>query len=72
MTPSQQRRVRDLFEAALDYTAADAAERFVSVQAADDPLVRDEVLSLLGHHSRAGEFLSRPAVDLAPDLLAED
>jgi hypothetical protein len=29
-------------------------------KAADDPMVRDEVLSLVEHHSRAGEFLARP------------
>jgi hypothetical protein len=72
MTSSQQRRVRDLFEAALDHDAAAAAEQFVAREAGDDAAVRDEVLSLLANHSRAGEFLSRPAVDLAPELLADD
>jgi serine/threonine protein kinase len=71
VTASQQRRVRDLFEAAIDRDAA-AAEQFVAREAADDPSVRDEVLSLLAHHSRAGEFLSQPAAEAAPDLLADD
>jgi len=34
--------------------------------------VRDEVLSLLEHHSRAGAFLSEPIVETAPDLLADE
>ncbi len=72
MTPEQQRRVRDLFEAALDRESAAGAERSVSLEAADDPFVRDEVLSLLAHHSRAGAFLSQPVVDLEPGLLADD
>jgi serine/threonine protein kinase len=72
VTPEQQRRVRNLFEAALDHESASGAERWVSIEAGDDPLVRDEVLSLLAHHSRAGEFLSQPVVHLAPDLLADD
>jgi len=72
VTPEQRRRVRDLFEAALDRESAGGAERWVSLEAADDSSVRDEVLSLLAHHSRAGEFLSQPAVDLEPGLLTED
>jgi predicted Ser/Thr protein kinase len=72
VTASQQRRVRDLFEAALDCDGAASADRFVSREAADDPIVRDEVLSLLAHHSRAGEFLARPAAEIAADLLADD
>jgi predicted Ser/Thr protein kinase len=61
--------VRDLFEAALE-RAADAA--WISRQAADDPVVRDEVLSLVDHHSQAGEFLARPLADEVPELLADE
>ena len=45
MTPEQRRRVRDLFEAALDRDPAER-RRWVAREAADDPAVRDEVLSL--------------------------
>jgi len=72
VTPAQQRRVRDLFEAAVERNGPESVERFVAREAEDDPLVRDEVLSLLAHHSRAGEFLSQPAVDVAPHLLEDD
>src|SRR5207244_10307992 len=72
MTPEQHRRVRDLFEAALDRDTAAGVESFVAREAGDDPLVRDEVLSLLAHHSRAGAFLSQPVADGAPHLLADE
>jgi serine/threonine-protein kinase len=70
MTSEQHRRVRDLFEQALDHDPSQAAA-WVS-GATDDPLVRQEVLSLLEHHSRAGAFLQEPIVDRMPELLGED
>ena len=71
MTPAQQRRVRDLFEQAVDRDGS-AAAAWVAGEAADDPLVRDEVLALLDHHSRAGNFLSHPIVERMPALLADE
>ena len=71
MTPEQGRRVRDLFEAAVDHDPASVAS-WVEREAADDPVVRAEVLSLLDHHSRAGAFLSQPIVEQAIDLLADE
>ncbi|HKE48263.1 MAG TPA: protein kinase, partial [Rhodanobacteraceae bacterium] len=70
MTPEQQRRVRDLFEAAIDRDLS--AQSWVAREAADDPVVRDEVLSLFDHHSRAGDFLSDPIVDTQPDLFLDE
>ena len=61
--------MRDLFEKALE-RAGEAA--WIAHEAADDPVVRDEVLSLVEHHSRAGEFLARPIADEAPELLADE
>jgi predicted Ser/Thr protein kinase len=72
MTPAQQRRVRELFEAALDQDAAGGAAGWVAREAAADPAVRDEVLSLLDHHRRAAGFLERPIADSFPGLLAAD
>jgi len=69
MTSAQQRRVRDLFEAALDRDPHAGVASWVAREAADDPVVRDEVLSLVEHHSRAGAFLSQPIVESTPDLL---
>jgi len=71
MTSDQQRRVREIFEAALDHDSGDRAP-WVARQAADDPVVRDEVISLLDHHGRAGSFLTEPIVERMPDLLSDD
>ena len=71
MTPAQQRRVRDLFEAALEHEEPDA-QQWLEQVAADDPAVRAEVLSLLGHHSRAGKFLVESVGDVLPELFADE
>ena len=71
MTPEQQRRARDLFEAAVERDPADVAG-WLEQAAADDTAVREEVRSLLDHHSRAGSFLTQPLVEAAPHLLEED
>jgi predicted Ser/Thr protein kinase len=71
MTSDQRRRVRDLFEAAIDRDPA-GVKSWVGMEAADDPMVRDEVLSLVEHHSRAGLFLADPLVDREPGLLDEE
>src|SRR5206468_655722 len=71
MTPEQQRRVRDLFEIAIDRDPASVG-RWLEQEAADDAAVRAEVLSLVDHHSRAGAFLSQPIVEQAGDLLADE
>jgi serine/threonine protein kinase len=71
VTPDQRRRVRDLFEGALDLDSG-GVPAWIAREAADDPQVRAEVLSLVEHHSRAGEFLSHPIADEAPDLLSDE
>jgi predicted Ser/Thr protein kinase len=71
MTADQHQRVREIFEAALDRESRERAP-WVARQAADDPAVRDEVLSLLDHHGRAGSFLTEPIVERVPDLLADE
>ena len=71
MTPDQYRRARDLFEAALDRDPADVG-RWLESAAPEDAVVREEVRSLLDHHSRAGRFLTRPLAEAAPHLLDDD
>ena len=71
MTPEQRRRVRDLFEAAVDRAPA-GVDAWIAREAADDSTVRAEVLSLVDHHSRAGLFLVQPLVEQAGDLLADE
>ncbi|HMF97601.1 MAG TPA: serine/threonine-protein kinase [Vicinamibacterales bacterium] len=71
MTSEQRRRVAEIFEAAVDLDPAEAA-RVVATEAAGDTAVRDEVLSLLASHSRAGEFLQQAIADAVPELLNDD
>jgi hypothetical protein len=71
LTPDQWQQVRALFEAALEREPPDAAA-WAQREARHDAQVRDEVLSLLQHHSRAGEFLSQPVAERLPDLLEDD
>jgi hypothetical protein len=71
VTSEQRRRVRDLFEAALDRQPTDVRAWIVGATS-DDLIVRDEVLSLLDYHSRAGGFLAQPAADRLPELFGDD
>lgn len=65
------RRVRDLFERALEEQPADL-EAWLERQPADSADVRAEVRSLLEHYSHAGEFLNRPVGERVPALLDEE
>ena len=71
MTSDQHRRVRELFEAVVDRDSAEALA-WIAREAADDPVVRQEVQSLLYNHSKAGEFLKQPAAEAVPDLLDDE
>ena len=68
MTPAQHRRARDLFEAALDREPGNTVLWLEEAEPAD-PEVREEVRSLLDHHTRAGAFLTQPIAEAAPYLL---
>ena len=71
MTSDQCRRVRDLFEGAVDRESAEA-QAWIAREAADDPVVQLEVQSLLHHHSRAGAFLQRAVAEAVPGLLDDE
>ena len=67
-THSRWRRVRDLFERAHDEQPRDISE-WLDRQGVDDWQVREEVRSLLRHHSSAGSFLLNPAGDQLAALI---
>lgn len=69
MTPEQWKRVRDIFEGALD---AGRADREWVARQANDALVEGEVLSLLANHERAGLFLSEPAIERMAATTADE
>src|SRR5581483_8991215 len=71
MTTSEWRRVRDLFEQALEPAAPDV-HAWLEQQTKDASEMRREVLSLLAHHQRAGAFLSAPLAERAADLFDGD
>ena len=71
MMPANWQRVRDLFERVLEEQPADL-DAWLAREAGDSPDIRDEVRSLVEHHSRAGGFLMESAAERFPSLLDED
>ena len=70
MTPEWE-RIRALFELAVEQDPANTAA-FLHREAPDDSALRDEVQSLLEHHSRAGAFLEEPVAARVPAWLDDD
>ena len=64
MTPEQQRRVRDLFEAALERESAGGVERWVSLEAAGDPSAAIEQLGV-------DDAANRPVNQVARDTFEQ-
>lgn len=71
MTPSQFRRVRDLFEQAGGLTLSELSA-WLDRQGVDDPEVRRELEALIRADSRAGTFLSADVASRLPDVMADD
>jgi eukaryotic-like serine/threonine-protein kinase len=69
---NEWRRVRELFEQALDDQPASISAWLERMAAGDDQAVRDEVASLFAHNSRMGRFLSDPVTDRLSGLFAAD
>jgi tRNA A-37 threonylcarbamoyl transferase component Bud32 len=68
LTAADMAQVRDLFEAAVDRDGDPAA--WTQSQDAPDR-VKEEVLSLLEHHSRAGSFLTPPEPGRLADIFLD-
>ncbi|HWF37468.1 MAG TPA: hypothetical protein VG322_03050 [Candidatus Acidoferrales bacterium] len=66
MTPERFREIEELYHAAREGTAEESA----ALLARTDPELRREVESLLAERS-GGEFLDRPAIRNAPELLED-
>jgi predicted Ser/Thr protein kinase len=71
MDRSRWQDVRDLFERAVDERPADI-NAWLDAAGVDDWRLREEVMSLIRHHSSAGAFLASPASDQLPALLSTD
>ena len=71
MDPAEHwRRVRDLFEAAIDQPAGEI-DSWLERAAAGDQQLRADVRSLIDHHHRTGSFLADPLGNRMADLMAE-
>src|SRR5688572_20964143 len=70
-TDERWHRVRDLFERAHDEQPRDISE-WLDRQGVDDWQVREELRSLLRHHSSAGSFLLNPAGDQLAALIGPE
>jgi serine/threonine protein kinase/tetratricopeptide (TPR) repeat protein len=66
MSPERLQQIEELYQAARDRTAEERA----ALLAQTDPELRREIESLLAEHI-GGEFLDRPAIQNAPQLLGD-
>jgi hypothetical protein len=71
MTQAEWKRVRDLFEQALEERPADISA-WLAREAGSEPEVCAEVASLLEHHTQVGAFIAEPLTERVPELLADD
>src|SRR5262245_23617407 len=71
MNDDAWRRVRALFERAVDENPADVLA-WLDREGVVDGHAREEVLSLLKHHAAAGSFLAEPAGDQLPAFIGDD
>src|SRR6185503_20217956 len=70
MTPERYQRIGQLFDEALELAPEQRAEWLAQV-CSDDTGLLDDVEKLLASHADSKEFLSRPALDVAAQLLAK-
>ncbi|HET9533242.1 MAG TPA: protein kinase [Blastocatellia bacterium] len=70
MTPERYQLIGRLFDEALELAPEQRAAWLAQV-CSDDTRLLDDVEKLLANHSKSEKFLSRPALDVAADLLAQ-
>nr|MBA3442379.1 serine/threonine protein kinase [Pyrinomonadaceae bacterium] len=71
MTPERYQRIGRLFDEALE-RAPEQRTAWLEQVCGKDAGLRAEVEKLLANHSDSEEFLSRPALNVAAELLAQD
>ena len=71
MEPERWERIERLYHAALKL-AADQRAAFLGQECQADAALREEVESLLAHHSAAADFIESPAFEVAAKLMAEE
>src|SRR5687768_14068484 len=71
MKPERWQQVDKLLQAALALDPADRAP-FLDHACKSDPSLRSEIESLIAAHDSAGSFISSPALEANPSLIAAD
>ena len=71
MAPEKLQQIKDLFAAALEVPSSERAA-FVAGACANDAEMRREVESLLSFEAEAEDFIEKPALAVAAELMAED
>jgi hypothetical protein len=71
VTPERWRQINDLFHAVLD-ERPEARDAFLTSAAAGDAELAREVRSLLQRHESVGDFLEKPAYQVAAKLILDD
>ncbi|MBS1813217.1 MAG: serine/threonine protein kinase, partial [Acidobacteria bacterium] len=71
MTPERLQQIKEIYAAALEQEAT-ARDAFLSQACAGDSELRREVESLLSFETQAEDFIEKPALAVAAELLAED
>src|SRR5215211_419713 len=69
MTPERWQQIDQLFHSALERDV-EQRDAFLRQACKGDESLRREVVSLLGSHEEAENFIKTPAIDIAADLLA--
>ncbi|MFZ0064024.1 MAG: protein kinase [Pyrinomonadaceae bacterium] len=71
MKPERNRQIDGVFQTALARNPAERAA-FLDEACADDPDLRREVEALIASDKQANGFIESPALELAPELVADD
>jgi serine/threonine protein kinase len=71
MTPERWQKVKEIFDSALSYPAAERAA-FLSSACGSDKDLRHEVESLIASHERTGRFIDSPAYEAAAELIVDE
>lgn len=71
MTPERWKKVKEIFQAALNRAPAER-EAFVAEASGGDDLVRREVESLMSSDGRSGTFLDSPAYEEAAEMIVDE
>lgn len=71
LKPERNRQIDAVFQAALERNPTERAD-YLDEACAGDPALRREVEALLSSDQQGGGFIELPAIEIAPELVADD